>query len=275
MNLIGKVAIVTGSSRGLGKAMALAFGRRGASVVVTARSEEPHPEVAGTIGRTVEEIREAGGSAIAIRCDVSVGEDLKHLVETSLREFGHIDVLVHNAFTRLRGGIMDLTVPQWDSLWGVNLWPLFVLAKEVIPSMQAQGGGHILEVAPAMRLPDVAARGQPSGVGGGGLIGGLPRLWSSQLAMVMAQELEPHGIAVNCLFPAGPRNTEGMQVATGGDYGNTSPRLFADAALAIVSKDPTVYTGRCVTDEQVLQEEGVTDFSRYLEMPDATEPDRF
>lgn len=278
MDLTGKVAIITGSSRGLGKAMALAFAGAGASVVVAARSEEPRPQVAGTIGRTVEEIREAGGSAIAIRCDVSVGEDLQHLVARSIQELGQIDVLVHNAAARIPGGILDLTVRRWDILWDVNLRPLFVLAKEVITSMQAQGGGHILEVAPAMRLPgpvSAAARGQGTGVGGGGQIGGLPKQWASQLAMAMARELAPHRIAVNCLFPAGPRNTEGMQAVTGGSYGNTSPRLFADAALAIVSKDPTVYTGRCVTDEQVLQEEGITDFSRYLESPDATDPDRY
>lgn len=274
MDLSGKVAIVTGSSRGLGKAMALAFAGAGASVVVAARSEEPRAQVAGTIGETAEEIRKAGGTAIAVRCDVSVGEELHNLVERSVQEFGQIDVLVHNAAARIPGGIMDLTLRRWEIQWSVNLWPLFVLAKEVVPSMQAHGGGHILDIAPAMRLPDPSPQGSGAG-GGGGQIGGLPKQWASQLAMAMAQELAPHHIAVNCLFPAGPRNTEGMQVATGGNYGNTSPRLFADAALAMVSRDPTVYTGRCVTDEQVLKEEGITDFSSYLENPDIKEPDRY
>ena len=118
MDLIGKVAVVTGGSRGLGKAMALAFARAGASVVVAARSEEPRPQVTGTIGRTVEEIRGAGGSAIAIRCDVSVGEDLQKLVELSIQEFGQIDILVHNAAARIPGGILDLTVRRSRQVWG-------------------------------------------------------------------------------------------------------------------------------------------------------------
>ena len=254
--------------------MAIAFARAGAAVVVAARSEEPRPQVAGTIGQTVEEIRAGGGSAIGVRCDVSVEEDLHRLVERTLEEFGRVDILVHNAAALIPGSILDLTLRRWDILWNVNLRPLFILAKEVIPSMQTQGGGHILDVAPALRLPAPVSVGA-SQRATGGQTAGLAKQWASQLAMAMAQELAPHRIAVNCLFPGGARNTEGMQVVTGGDYGHTSPRLFADAALAMVSEDPGVYTGHCKTDEQVLREKGVTDFSSYLETPAATEPDRY
>ena len=274
MDLEGKVAIVTGSSRGLGKAMALAFARAGAAVAVAARTEEPHPRVKGTIHQTVEEIKAFGGRVIAVKCDVAIDEDIHRLAEETLKEFGQVDILVHNAAALMRGSIADLTLQRWDIMWKVNCRALFALAKEVLPSMQALGGGHILDVAPALRLPDPVS---PSAEGqrGGARTAGLLKQWASQLAMTMAEELAPYNIAVNCLHPAGARNTEGMQVVAGGNYGHTSPQLFADAALAIVTKDPSSYTGRTLTDEQVLRDEGVQDFSQYLETPEATEPDRY
>lgn len=276
MSLEGRVAVVTGSSRGLGKAMALTFGREGAAVVVTGRTEVPHPRIAGTIEETAEEIRGAGGKAIAVRCDVGVDEELQRLVETALGEYGAVDVLVHNAAALIPGGVLELTPRRWDVLWNVNVRALFVLAKGLMPSMQGRGGGHILNVSPALRLPDPVGARAPEPGARGTNIGGLPKQWASQLAMSMALELAPHRIAVNCLFPGGARNTEGMRATRGGEpYGHTSPQLFADAALAIVSKDPATYTGRTVTDEEVLRAEGVADFRRYLQEPGATEPDRY
>lgn len=275
MSLAGKVALVTGSSRGLGKAMALTFAREGAAVVVAARTEEPHPRIGGTIGQTVEEIRAAGGRAIGVRCDVGVDDDLQRLLDTALQEFGRVDILVHNAAALIPGGLLDLTPRRWDLLWNVNVRALMVLARGVVPSMQASGGGHIVNVSPVLRLPDPVrpeAEGQPARANAGGL----PKQWASQLAITMAQELRPHHIAVNCLFPGGARNTEGMRTLRGGEpYGHTSPQIFADAALAIVSKDPSTYTGRTVTDEEVLSAEGVTDFRKYVEAPSATELDRY
>ena len=276
MQLSDKVALVTGSSRGLGKAIALTFAQEGAAVVVTGRTEEPHPRIGGTIGQTVEEIRAKGGQAIAVRCDVGVVDDLQQLLDTVMKEYGRMDILVHNAAALIPGGILDLTPRRWDILWNVNVRALFVLAKGALPSMQARGGGHILNVSPALRLPDPVGPASIEGQGSRAAnLGALPKQWASQLAMTMAQELAQHRIAVNCLFPGGARNTEGMRAARGGAaYGHTSPQIFADAALAIVTKDPSTYTGHTVTDEEALRAEGVTDFRRYLEASDATEPDR-
>ena len=275
MLLTNKVALVTGSSRGLGKAMALTFAREGASVVVTGRTEEPHPRIAGTIKQTVEEIRAAGGKAIAVRGDVAVAEDLQRLVETAVKEYGRVDILVHNAAALIPGGILGLAQERWDILWKINLQALVVLAKGVIPSMQASGGGHILMVSPALQFPGPVTppiEGEPPRVVN---IGGLPKQWATQLALTIAQELAPHHIAVNCLFPGGTRNTEGMRAGRGGQpAGHTSPQLFADAALAMVTKDPATYTGHTLTDEEALRAEGVTDFRKYVETPDDTDIDR-
>ncbi|MBI4329605.1 MAG: SDR family NAD(P)-dependent oxidoreductase [Chloroflexi bacterium] len=263
MDLAGKVAIVTGSSRGLGKATAVAFARAGAAVVVAARTEEPHPRIAGTIRQTADEVRAFGGTALAIRCNMGSAEEVEELVKRTLEEFGHVDILVHNAAANLPGGVADLDLRRWEILFNVNVRALFILARAAVASMKAQGGGRILAVAPK---PDLSAQTS---------IYIQAKQALTHLTLGMAKELAPFGIAANCLWPGGPRDTEGMQAISGGQYGNTSPQLFADAALAIVTKDPRTYTGRTVTDEEVLREEGVSDFSRYLRSREATQPDRY
>ena len=245
-------------------------------MVVTARTEEPHPRIEGTIRQTLDEIHEAGGNAIAVRCDVGVEEDIERLLETTIKEFGGIDIVVHNAAARIPGGVVDLPTRRWDLLWNINVRPLFVMAKGAVPSMQERGGGHILNISPRLRLPPTLdnPEGDPSARSGGDLVSGLPKQWASELALAMAHELLPHHIAVNCMWPGGNRNTEGMRLAMRVErWGHTSPALFADAALAIVTKDPATFTGHFVDDEDVLRQEGVTDFRQYLETSDATEPD--
>ena len=103
--LSGKTAIVTGSSRGLGKAIAVEFAQQGANVVVAARTSDPHPRISGTILDTVNEIKSDGGSAIAVQCDVSNDEHLTNLLQATVDQFGGIDILIHNAAALIPGGI--------------------------------------------------------------------------------------------------------------------------------------------------------------------------
>ena len=264
--LQGKTAIVTGGSRGLGKAIAITLAKQGANVVVAARTTEPHPRISGTIIDTTNEINGNGGSAIAIRCDVSNDEHLTNLLSSTVDQFGGIDIVVHNAAALIPGGIRDLTSRKWDLLWNVNVRPLYVLASGAAEIMINRGGGHIINVSP----------GEDTGVMNAMTSGGLPKQWATQLAMSFSRELASHNIAVNCLWPGGPRNTEGMRAARSVEnYGHTSPDLFAEAAFTIVQKEPSTYTGRTVTDEQVLREAGITDFSQYLESADVTAPDQY
>jgi citronellol/citronellal dehydrogenase len=264
--LKGKTAIITGSSRGLGKAIAITLAKHGVNVVVAARTTETHPRIAGTITDTANEINENGGSAVAIQCDVSNDEHLTNLLSSTMDQFGGIDIVVHNAAALIPGGIRELTSRKWDLLWNVNVRPLYVLASGVAEIMINRGGGHIINVSP----------GEDTGVLNARTSGGLPKQWATQLAMSFSRELASHNIAVNCLWPGGPRNTEGMRAARSVEnYGHTSPELFAEAAFTIVQKDPSTYTGRTVTDEQVLREDGITDFSPYLESTGATTPDQY
>ncbi len=250
--LEGKAAIVTGASRGLGRAIALTLARKGARVALLARTEEPHPRIAGTIHETAEAIRKAGGVALPIRCNVGSSEDIDGAVRQALTEFGRIDILVHNAVANFPGSAAAIDPRRWDILMNVNPRALFLLARAALPALQAQGG-HIISISP-----------QPQATVGGAAPYGLSKQLQTRLALGLVEELKEHGIAANCLWPDGQRTSEGTMLMQGGFVaGMLDAQLFADAALAIVTRDPRSYTGRALLDTEVLREVGVTDFSRY------------
>lgn len=250
--LDGKVAIVTGASRGLGKAMALTFAREGAKVALLARTEEPHPRIGGTINETAEAIRAAGGTALPIRCNVGSAEEIGVAVQRTLDELGRIDILVHNAAANFPGNAADIDPGRWDILMGVNPRALFLLVRGALTGLKAQGG-HIISVSP--KLATTSSNAAPYG---------LSKQLQTLLTLGMAEEFREHGIAANCLWPDGQRTSEGFMLMRGGFVsGMLDTQIFADAALAMVSKDTHSYTGRALLDTEVLREEGITDFSPY------------
>lgn len=130
MELEGKVAIVTGGSRGIGKQICLTFAREGAAVVVVARTEkEGQSRLPGTIHQTVDEIRAFGGKAIPIRTDITVDEDVERMVQRAMEEFGQIDILVNNAAANINSTIADLPIKRWDLMMRVNLRGTFICTK--------------------------------------------------------------------------------------------------------------------------------------------------
>ena len=250
--LDGKTAIITGASRGLGKAIALTFAREGASVALLARTEDPNPRIAGTIHETAEAILNAGGVALPIRCNVGSPEDIEAAVNATLAQFGRIDILVHNAAANFPGGAVEIDPRRWDILMNVNPRALFLLTKGALQALQAQGG-HIISISPK----------QQTSVGGASPFT-LSKQLQTSLALGLSKELTEQNIAVNCLWPDGQRTSEGTMLMRGGYVsGMLDTQIFADAALAIVSKDPRGYSGRTLLDAEVLREDGITDFSLY------------
>lgn len=253
--LEGRVAIVTGSSRGIGRAMALAFARAGADVVVAARTDQEGGPLPGTIHQTAEAVRALGRRALPIRTDVSQDEQVEEMLRRTLEEWGRIDILVNNAAAFFRGPLAETPVRRWDLVMRVNLRAPFLCIKAVLPTMMERRWGHIINVSspPTLELAP------------GGLVNGLARTGLTLLSLGLAKELKEHNIGVNCLWPAGQRDTEGMQVLFRGvDQSHwLSPDTMADAAVHIASQEPQGFSGRAVTDEEVLREAGITDLSRY------------
>ena len=261
MDLNGKVAIVTGSSRGLGKAIAKTFARSGASVTLAARTEEPHPRIGGTIIQTAEEITAEGGTSLPIKCNVAADEDIESMVQKTLDAFGRIDILIHPAAANFPGGVEAMDLRRWDILMGLNFRGLAALAKAVLPSMKTAGEGHIVNVSPKLS-PDIGKSGVQSGYFGGPY--GLSKQASTLLSLAMAEEFKDYGIGVNTIWPDGSRlRTEGMIAMGRVDPGAQDPQRFADAFSEIVAKDPRLYTGQSVSDIEILHDAGITDLSKY------------
>lgn len=257
--LTGRVAIVTGASRGIGKAIALLFGREGASVVVAARTEQTgqHP-LPGTIAQTAAEIEAAGGRAIAVRCDVSREQDVSHLVDRAHEAFGPVDILVNNAALNYYIPFPDFPLKRWQKMLEVDLTGPFMLIQAVLPDMLAAGRGHIINISSlAARHPE----GPPYSYPRGGTPYGVVKAGIERLTTGLAHELYENGIAVNALSPAGIVPTPGVlyhRLLEGEEDPRAEPvDYMARAALVLATCDPKTFTGRITYSQPLLREMGL------------------
>ena len=139
-DLTGKVVVVTGASSGLGADAALCYAEAGANVALLARRVEK-------LNETKEKIEDIGSRAIAVQCDVTDEENVKEAIDTVLKEFGHIDILLNNAGVAVRGGVDTMTVEEWDKSFDTNVKGIFLVSKYVIPQMKERGYGKIVNIA--------------------------------------------------------------------------------------------------------------------------------
>lgn len=238
MSMQNLVAIVTGSSRGIGKGIAKVFGEEGAKVVVVARSEEEGGRLPGNIHLTTQEIQEAGGQAMAFRCDVTDEEQVQAMAQAVMEAYGRIDVLVNNAGVQVNVGLLELQTRHWDLTMRVNLRGPFLCCKHIAPMMVEQRSGNILNITSSAG-ENVRPRGISYAVTKAGL---------NIMTRGLAQELEEHNIAVNALNP-GPVKTEGAVMVRPSDFDWTNwdpPEVVGVAAAWLAQQTAQSFTGRIV-----------------------------
>lgn len=244
-DLSGRVAIVTGSSRGIGKRIALAFASQGAKIAVCGRTEEARPGIEGTIGQTVSEISNAGGEAIAVRCDVSSEADVVSLIERTVATWGRIDILVNNAGMSRWALLVDTPVKEWDKVIAVNLRGTFLCSKMALPHMINAKRGSIINITSWAAGADRKSRA--------GLSYGASKAAIERFSQGLAEEVSEHNIAVNALKPIKPVDTEGMRLnAPPSERVNwVSAEKMCKGAVFLSKQDARGVTGGVWWDEEI------------------------
>jgi citronellol/citronellal dehydrogenase len=257
--LANKTLFISGASRGIGLAIALRAAQDGANVALIAKTAEPHPKLEGTVYTAAEQIEAAGGQALPIVGDIRDEEQVVSAVAQAVERFGGIDVCVNNASAINLSGTEALEMKRYDLMQDINTRGTFLVSKTCIPHLREAENPHILTLSPPIGL-------EPRWLGPH--IGyTLAKYGMSLCALGFAEELRDDGIASNALWPRTLIATAAVQNLLGGDAAMARarrPELYADAAYAIFTRPSRECTGNTYLCEDVLAEEGVTDFGPYI-----------
>ena len=250
-----KVAIVTGASRGIGEAIARRLASEGARVAVSARTLEPDPRFEGSLAETVDRIRDAGGEALAVQCDLSKSDDRRRLVEETTQQLGPVDILVNNAAVTFLLPAEEFPEKRFKLMVEVQLWAPYELCQLVIPGMKERGEGWILNISSRAAIHPLGPPFEDIHRTGNFSVYGMVKAGLNRLTTALAAELFDHGIAVNSLAPWDNVATPGAgrhDLVEG--FRLESPELMAEAALALCSQPPKQLTGRVAYSQPLLAE---------------------
>lgn len=261
--LAGRTAFVTGASRGIGKAIAVALGAAGVKVALFAKTGQPHPKLPGTVYETAAVIEGAGGKALPIIGDLREAEAVAEAVDRAAAEFGGLDICVNNASALDLAPVGEMSLKKFDLISQVNLRGTFATLSAALPHLRESDHAHLLTIAPPLNTDPKWFEGGPYTATKYGMT-----------IMTLGAAQSETGVAANCLWPATTIATAAVEFALGGQAmmdRSRRPEIVADAALAILAKDPAAYSGNAVLVEDVLAAEGVTDLSGYAVVPGQTD----
>ncbi len=259
-SLAGKTLFITGASRGIGLAIALRAARDGANVAIAAKSAVPNPKLPGTIHSAAAAVEQAGGSALALQCDIRDEEQVRAAVAATVDAFGGIDILVNNASAIWLRGVLDTPMKRFDLMQQVNARGSFLCAQACLPQLLQAANPHILTLCPPPSL-EPKWWGPHTGYT-------LAKMGMSLVTLGLAAEFGPQGVAVNALWPRTLIATDAMNMIPGVSAANgRRPEIVADAAHAVLVRPAAGFHGQFLLDDEVLAQAGISDLSGYAMDP--------
>ncbi len=259
-----RTVLITGASRGIGKAMALRLAKEGANIVIAAKSVEEDPRLGGTIFSAAEEVEAAGGKALAVQVDIRQEDQIQAAVQQAVEKFGGIDVVINNASAINLTPTDKTESKRFDLMHSINVRGTFMVVKHCLPYLQKGKNPHIITLSPPINLDPKWLAGHIAYT--------ITKYSMSMMALGWAAELKGDGIASNALWPRTTIDTAAVRNLLGGTMLANMSRttdILADAVYYILSKPAAQCTGHTFLDEEVLALEGITDLSKYSVVPGA------
>ncbi len=260
--LQGKTIVMSGGSRGIGLAIALRAAADGANIVLIAKTDAPHPKLAGTIHTAADQIRQAGGQALPVIGDVRSDEILASAVQAAVAEFGGIDVCLNNASVLNLAGTLELEPKRYDLMQDVNTRGTFMLSRACLPHLLNSANPHILSLSPPLNLDPRWLGAHPGYM--------LAKYGMTLATLGLAAEFAEAGVAANCLWPRTIIATDAVANLHGGKAAlarTRRPEIMADAAYEVLIRPSRERTGEMLIDEDVLIEAGAGELSHYATSP--------
>ena len=265
-DLAGKKILITGGSRGIGLAIAKRAAADGAMVAIAAKTTDPHPTLPGTIYSAADEIREAGGVALPIQCDLRDEKQIESAVAQTVAEFGGLDILINNASAINLTPTLLTPAKRFDLMFSVNVRATFLTSQAAIPYLKESAAAgrnpHILTMSPPLSMS--AKWFKPH------LAYTMAKYGMSMCVLGLAEEFKRDGISVNALWPRTAIDTAALAMIPGVDTDFCrKPEIISDSAHIILTG--TGKTGNFFIDDEVLASVGITDLDKYSVVPGTTE----
>lgn len=263
MSFTNKNVLITGASRGIGKAIAIKLAAEGANVAIASKTVEEHPKLEGTIYSAAEEIDKAGaGKVIALQADIRNEEQINEAVRKTAEAFGGIDILINNASAINLSSTEQIESKRYDLMHDINVRGTFFMSQACIPFLKQSSSGHILNISPPLNMD---RKWFPKH-----LAYTMSKYGMSMIVLGLSAELKKYRIAVNALWPKTTIATAAVKNLLGGDdlvRHSRKPEIVADAAFAILRRSFDEGSGNFYIDEDVLRTGGVENFDQYAITP--------
>jgi citronellol/citronellal dehydrogenase len=263
MSLTNKNVLITGASRGIGKAIAIRLAAAGANIAIASKTVDEHPKLEGTIYSAAEEIDKAGtGKVIALQADIRNEEQISEAVNKTAEAFGGIDILINNASAINLSSTEQIEAKRYDLMHDINVRGTFLMSQACIPFLKQSTSAHILNISPPLNMD---RKWFPKH-----LAYTMSKYGMSMIVLGLSAELKKYRIAVNALWPKTTIATAAVKNLLGGEElvrHSRKPEIVADAAYAILETSFDEGSGNFYIDEEVLRKNGVENFDEYAITP--------